>query len=437
MEYLYAGLGNYWSAGQVVEMVSVSECRTLTFPMYYDLDMKLPMQILNDDAIQSIVRIIIQQTLRFYPVEMHETLGRCIVTNKSGSAIADAETGLYKHGVHVHFPRIIVDVDSARQIRMGVLNGLAYSLISWTEILGVDPGDDWNDIVDDSVYNTGLRMVGAPKATKCRECKPSQVTSCSSCHRQNNRYVIDDRYYKICMSLDADGKRNAEQEKLLRNWARLFTSCTVRTRNGTLPTQGYAIYPGCPQLTVSQLSAATNGRKRKTPLSSLTGAGKRPIDRRFTDEITNAKAIEIVRKYLLRYSTMYATCTLKLFRNGNTIRVKLAGDNSKFCINKEGHHRSNNVYMDIVRRGGNADSFMKCYCPCKTARESGLNCCDMGNRNKKGIDTPDMHVLFANHNMTPMEELEQKTMAAMFSCSTAEARRISDEMSDADFLLRF
>lgn len=442
LEQLYVDLGRYLSCPGT-EMICVSECRTVVFPMYFDLDMKLPIETLGMDAIQSMARVAVKQTLRFFPEASHAHLGKCIVTDKTGHAVKNPETGLYKHGIHLHFPHIIVDVDNARQIRMGVLNGMVSYLGSWADILGIDPGDKWDDIVDDAVYNTGLRMIGAPKATKCRSCTPKQVDSCTECRGQNNRYIIDRRVYRLCMVLNADGERDGDYERIVGNKCKLLTKCSVRVPSGTLPTEGYAIYPGCPQLSSTHLTAASMGRKRKVAISSLNGSAKRPADRRYTDEITDAKARDIARKYLLLYSDKYATCTLKLFRGGNTIRVKLYGDDSKYCINKVGYHRSNNVYMDITRRGLDADAYMKCYCPCKTTEGRGgfrVHCGQLSTWTKKGIDRSEAEVLFANFSDAddPIAQTEGVMFGMMASSSTsvASARKTLDDMTDEEFLRR-
>jgi hypothetical protein len=434
---LYAALGGYVTLAGIenVEMPSVSECHTVIFPMYYDLDMKLPIDTLGKDAIQSITRVVLRQTLRFFPEGMHERLGRCIVTDKTGNANMNEETGLYKHGIHLHFPYIMVDIDRARQIRMGVLNGLISYLGSWEELLGIDPGDKWDDMVDDAVYNTGLRMLFSPKATKCKLCPPGSG-SCQEpgCRGQNKKHIIDTRVYKFCMALGADGEIDADYARSLENKCNLITKCSVRAPMGTEITQGYAIYPGCPRLTTTQLTAASTGRKRKVSISSLDGSAKRPIDRRFKDDITDAKARAIAQKYLLKFSEVYATCPIKLSRCGNNIRVNLRGDDAKYCINKMGYHNSSNVYMDISRTGSNAFAHMKCYCPSNTTegRKLGVTCAKMSSiiTERKNISQADLDVLFVN--TSKVENPTTQTNKAMFG--QALDRKKTEHYTDEEFL---
>ena len=415
-------------------MPSISEKHTIIFPMYYDLDMKLPIDALGTDTIQSIARVVIKQTLRFYPDHKHEYLGRCIVTDKTGCAVKDEETGLYKHGVHIHFPHIMVDVNGARQIRMGVLNGLTSYMGSWKELLGVDPGDKWDDMVDDAVYNTGLRMLCSPKASKCKLCTAASG-SCShkdGCRGQNKGYIIDVRYYKLCMVLNDAGERDVDYARSLKNVPTLLRDCSVRAPLKTEPTEGYAIYPGCPQLSSTHLTAASKGKKRKIAFSALNGTAKRPTDRRFKDEITDAKAKDIARKYLLKVSPKYVTCPLKLSRSGNTIRVNLYGDDAKYCTNKMGYHHGSNVYMDIVRKGLTANAFMKCYCPCKTTvGRSGhhVQCGQLYKSTQKALDNIEVDVLFVNPSDS--DDPIKRTERIMFFGTAASARKIHD---DKEFL---
>ena len=431
LKSLYAQLGTYLShAG--AEMICVSESRSAIFPMYFDLDLKLPLPTLSADAIQSVVRVMASQTLRFFPEESRGHLGRCVVLDKTGTATKDPETKLYKHGVHVHFPHILVEADTALQIRMGVLNGLTAYLGSWESILGTNPGKEWDNIVDDAVYRStgGLRMIGAPKAVKCRACPPrsGNTAGCETCKGRNHCHLIDERVYKLCMVLDAQGERDPTYEHTLRrNFCTLLWACTVRNPEGNPPTEGYAVYPGCPRLP----SSAAAGRKRKVTLQSVGGASRR-TDRRYAQAMSDPEALRILRTHLVRYHENYARCLMEACRNGNTIRVNLRGDNAKYCLNKVGFHRSNNVYMEVVKFGKSACARMKCYCPCKTSEGRngyGMPCSKFSEETKRYLDKTEIEILFASDRATLEREKHDKTLFG----GTVDSMR-SDEMTDVQFL---
>ena len=439
LQRLYNDLGRHLSC-EGAEMICVSENRTTVFPMYFDLDMKLPIAVLSTDAIQAVLRVLIRQTMRFYPEDGHDRIGECVVRDKTGDAPLDGSTSLYKHGVHVHFPRLMVDVESAFQIRMGVLNGLTSYTGSWKDVLGTDPGEEWNNIVDEAVYRTGLRMLGAPKATKCCSGRPLKEGTCGVCRGQNRGYLIDQRVYKLCMVLDATGERDLEREEASRkNMLLLLSKCTVRSFLGTAVTEGYAIYPGCPRLSPSQLADASTGRKRKLSLSSLAGgASKRSSDHGFKDPVTNPRQLETIYKYLVYFYAGYADCRVDANRNGDRIRVRLSGDNAKYCMNKAGFHTSNNVYMDIEQSGLDGKVFMKCYCPCKVWRTGCHSVCSKMSSNpnaQKTLDRPDVNVLFAMTS-TSDDSTERAGKVVLGGPKTMVEIRAANDLATDEELLR-
>ena len=399
LQRLYQDLGRYL-AHEGAEMICVSESRTTVFPMYFDLDMTLPIAVLSTDAIQKVLRVLLRQTLKFFPADAHERLGQCVVLDKTGEAPLNETNGTYRHGVHVHLPNLLVDAESAFQIRIGVLNGLT-ACSTWTDALGTDPGEEWNAFVDEAVYRTGLRMLGAPKAIKCRACPPRREGPCGVCRGYNRGYVVDQRVYKLCMVLDASGERDPTLEAAFRaNLPLLLSKCSVRAPVGTAVTEGYSIYPGCPRLSPSQLADMSTGKKRKIFLSSVGGgASKRSTARRFTNPVDTPRQLEIVQKYLACFCAGYVDCRVVAMRNEKTtIRVHLHGDHAKYCINKGGYHMSNNVYMDIERTGLDATAIMKCYCPCATSRDGfGLACSAMHTHPgaRLAVERADVAVLFA------------------------------------------
>lgn len=438
LKRLYSELGEYFGKGGT-EMACVSENRTKIFPMYFDFDFKIPVATLSTTAMQTIATIILKQTMRFYAEEQRSELGQCIVLDKTGHATQD-DKGLYKHGLHIHMPMVKVEVDAAYQIRMGVLNGLTSFLGSWDTLLGVDPGDGWSDIVDEAVYRGGLRMPYSPKASKCRSCpaKRKPAETCYGCRGQNLGHIIDTRCYKPCMVLDGNGERDAAFEsRLKKNPHLLFSVCSVRTFSSASVTEGYAIYPGCPLLSSLQLSSAHLGKKQKLVQAPRVGG------RKCNEVIQNPNVETIVRRYLYRYSQMYETCRVEIKRGGGTIRANLKGDDSKFCINKNGHHRSNAVYMEIVKKGSRAVSIMKCYCSCKTTegRTFGVHCSNLGTRTEKSIDQKDVEELFVNTANTAATSVESTVFGNACKqhkpSSVEERKRMDEEMLKAaniDFL---
>lgn len=359
MDDFYVQLSEYVNATGSVEVVrempSITENRTGTFPMYYDLDFKLPLSVLDSSAIKTVVQVVVRQTLQFYPVETRGVIGECVILDKSGCATMDADTGLYKHGIHIHFPKLIVENDlAAYQIRLGVLNGLTAFREPWTGIIGIDPGLLWDNIVDIQVYSGGLRMVGAPKAVKCPRTCPSRLgldPGCDKCNGKNLFHQIDPRAYKLCMVLGADGERNLEREGELRNPYRLLKACTVRNYNGRPVTSGFQIYPGCPPY----ISSRSGKRQSLTAqLGSKTKVAKS------METVTDPAIIAICRAKLIEFHTAYDSCRIEVRKNAHMYIIILSGDESKFCINANRYHRSNNVWM-VIKKCKRNKVDMKCH----------------------------------------------------------------------------
>jgi hypothetical protein len=361
------------------EMVPVTENRTQFFPMYVDLDLQVAAETLTEEAVVAMASIMNAQVHRFF-VGRGEPF-ECVVCTKQGpskplgqppdgasSSSQQAVAPLYKHGVHLHWPELIVDVDRAFEIRESLIAGLERA--AWAHLLGTDPVP-WRDAVDEAVYSGGLRMVGAPKASKCSECRGARE-GCAACKRSG--HVYDAAAYGLCTVLRGqqvdDGARNA----LASNFVNLLRRTTVRAPDTARLTEGYARYAGCPVVVPQR-----RGTKRKSALPPGVGA----LEPRYRKgaEVTDPRALSILRRHLVLHSPVYANSRMTVHRSekGDSYRVALSGEGATHCLNLGADHRSQHVYM-VVRRGvkDTPMSYMKCWCRHDTAerRLSGAPCKD-------------------------------------------------------------
>ena len=116
----------------------VVEQKTENFKFFVDLDYKAPEKLSDDDLLQ------------FCSI-IHESLGgdnisECLIARARPRPIG----GLIKSGVHIHWPRLIVNKTEALNLRSKLI-----------QALGEGP---WDTVIDASVYGgSGLRMLWSHK----------------------------------------------------------------------------------------------------------------------------------------------------------------------------------------------------------------------------------------------------------------------------------
>lgn len=365
-------------------MPCLMEVHSLVFPMFVDLDLKLPSATLGDDALEKLAAVMNGQLSRFYANATAPF--RVIVCTKtpppssppaaSSSAASPSAAGkgaLFKHGVHLHWPDVRVNYERALEIRLSMVEGLCRVFApcaataddadaSAAALLG-HAAVDWEDAVDESVYKGGLRLLGAPKASDCPECRSrTSKFGCPVCGGANNRKVIDPAVYGVHAVLLGDRFDPRGVRATVKNHTDALRLTSVRCDEAATLTEGYARYAGCPVL--------PSGGKRKADAGLESRFKRHP-------KVTDPRILEIVRHYLVKFHTHYADSRLEVYFDGNTYRVKLHGDGASFCLNKNGTHGSNTVYMDIQRnKFGTFAPTMRCWCRKPEVRAGGKSCKD-------------------------------------------------------------
>ena len=207
----------------------LTEQRSTVFGMYMDFDGKFPVPTISEASIARFMSVVTRQIRRFY-VDMSEEqwerrVSRAVVLHKKGDAEVQ-DDGRYKHGLHIHFPNLLVKGEQAERIRMGILNGLVVN--TWTDDFGVER-PNWDEIVDQSVYSNGIRMIGAPKARKCGTCRANAaVLSCSECKKQNLGHHITPSCYSLCMAFENGVPSPDYFATLSSNATRLVRATSIR-----------------------------------------------------------------------------------------------------------------------------------------------------------------------------------------------------------------
>ena len=175
--------------------------------------------------------------------------------------------------MHYHWPDVIVDAERALQMRAAMVAALKHA--EWTEDeLGARPVD-WCATVDASVYASGLRLPGAPKATVCHHCggKNSTHWNCMTC--SNMRYLYDAAVWRLRTVLVGEAVDPDLTHHLGARATFLLKKTTVRAPEGTPLTEGYRVFDGCPPVKTKRkrggggcacCCAAARGARSKAPL---------------------------------------------------------------------------------------------------------------------------------------------------------------------------
>ena len=144
-----------------IEPLFLSEVRTATFKLFMDLDWCSPQPIPAEDQ-QAVACFVAQQVLLIWEVEQPL---ECVVCTRSAVQQAD---GLWKSGMHLHWPAITTSADAALAFRQATVDRCRARFGEGKM------GREWGSVIDECVYrSSGLRMAFSSKKTREDVYKPA------------------------------------------------------------------------------------------------------------------------------------------------------------------------------------------------------------------------------------------------------------------------
>eukprot|EP00752_Nemacystus_decipiens_P015860 g14168.t1 len=160
--------------------------------------------------------------------------------DKPGEALYETFT---KNGVHLNFPKLLVNLDMALQIRFSVVNRLEKRF--GKRSISHNP---WSDVIDKAPYFNGLKMTGSVKTDQCKKCNSSKKRKHGGDSKEEERlntireiarirrkhYNRDDETfdYTNIMSFEGDEFKNFELAKLHAQYHTLTRMCSQCNNKG-------------------------------------------------------------------------------------------------------------------------------------------------------------------------------------------------------------
>jgi len=368
----------------------IIERKTPFFKFHADFDIKQH-EPLDDKSLMIYMKDFYNCVRKFYPATTSLSRFDMVICTS-------ITTG--KSGIHVIFPNLIVNQNQAIDIRNYFVS---YMISTHGDMVGIS--NSWEDIVDISVYEAnGLRMVGSNKAVNCDKCngEKSKKRGASSSPRRN-----------ICMTCGGRGK--LDSGKSYKPWfyireGEIHAAWTRAVRAGLWYTIGEGLNRRavielcsirCPSINESSSDFAisdegmekwTQGRNKTTTNMRSSSPSDRIFKQIQTDQGTyrmtseDAKGMEkwrnkqfIPQRHEIYQNTQSFISSKNfhkewrnliihnMFTNGNKTFyvINVRGEGQRWCLNnRQGNHKSNNIYFYIDRKTSKLTQ--RCYCSCQT-----------------------------------------------------------------------
>ena len=281
--------------------------------------------------------------------------------------------GMLKHGVHIIFPEVKINIEQALVMREALVERLRVEY-GMTHALLAPNG--WTDVVDNGVYGTGkgLRMYGANKTVKCTECRGRKDVDCP---RNCNAGKVDIGRPHLLHSVYIDGNRSHEHERqYTMHLSHIIRRTSIRTVQQQ-PHPGWSRYVGCPgygdALKTTVDKAGNTVHDIKKGKSSTFKSDRRLPMLKAPVDIDNAAITSIFERlirsrFVPQYRNLRVTCVKKC--DGGRYFVNVAGEGQHFCLNKQppADHTSNTIYFQCTKAGICA----RCRCPKEVERAKGM-----------------------------------------------------------------
>lgn len=307
----------------------VNTVKTPVFAMYFDVDAHFP--CVEFDAVEWRHRLAVRMLQAMHEL-LQPTDFDVFVCASPPKPITKNGVECIKHGLHIHFPHVYVDRETALWLRESILVKLA----NYDEVR-VHPSSPttWIDDLDEAVYNNGLRMTYSHKSnTEARAYHPVLHVFADLSVQTTFGNTIDDLVHVLQKAEIRDCRSDSTITHVRQNPSWLPNAVTLARKRR----KGRA---------TADPNLITDGDGSFEEKSNITTAQK--------DAVRHWIGIKI-RKGTLPKQYIDAQVTGGFLTDTNAF-VRL---NSRYCSNVNREHTSSTVYLQFSHRM--ATACVRCYC---------------------------------------------------------------------------
>ena len=260
----------------------VEQCNTNEFKFFMDIDYKAEKALTVPDVMalsKKITKIV--------------DGGKCLVLISNPKQVGDK----IKSGIHLIWFEYIVDLDEAYKIRENVLKDM-------------EPGHDWENILDKAVYRGGLRMPWSNKYNK----KTGQD---------------EISYLPLCIITENQGVREVSHS------------------------------PDETILKLASVRISTSGKREGKFTQNQVENSVSNINGKFGD------LERFIRQFI---PGQRRTVVRNIMKQGEE-NIFIIDVNSRYCENKGGIHSGNRIYFVVNKK---AELTQRCFCKCDISRRKGF-----------------------------------------------------------------
>ena len=332
------------------------------YPIFFDLDVHLCERLDDVDAWYHRVIKYVAATLDDFfsdtPLDY-----QLVCSTAPMKTVRKAQKDLYKYGMHIVVPELVVDKSMMLRVREGVVQKLENNMPQ-------SGASTWANDIDERVYeNCGFRMNFSRKGSKCR-CNTRDRDMCERCHgtgkvdegRPYLPYVSMRREYEVT-PLSATTAEEIYQVLRLTSVRSKLEHPTVAF-NSAPPSwfEDSSLFREVPNM----VTAKAPKRQKLEGLSSVENRLENKVDLVGSDLVQINEWLQLMcaKRQLPKEYKRVAVSTAFSFTQNNVRSHVIARLDSSYCMNIGREHATNTVYVLFNLLTNRA--CLKCYCRCQT-----------------------------------------------------------------------